>query len=135
MPVFLATWEAEIVRIMVQGETQSQPMLGVVVHTCHPSYSKKHKLEDHKPAWAKKWDSVSKISRATRAGGVTQVVQHLLSKKEALSLKTTLYHPLQNSLFSKSISILTSNYNFKSTILLTDFYQVFLIKDLECLAF
>jgi hypothetical protein len=40
-----ATWEVEIERIIVQGqakkiwETQSQQkMLGVLVHTCHPSY-------------------------------------------------------------------------------------------------
>jgi hypothetical protein len=36
------------------------------------------------PAWAKN-KTISKITRATRAGGVAQVVQHLLSKCEALN--------------------------------------------------
>jgi hypothetical protein len=47
-PIILATWEAEIGRIIVGGqprqkvnETPSQ--LGTVVHTCHPSHIGKHK--------------------------------------------------------------------------------------------
>jgi hypothetical protein len=47
MSVILATWEAEIRRIVIQGqprqkvsETPSlQKMLNVVVHTCHPIYA------------------------------------------------------------------------------------------------
>jgi hypothetical protein len=50
-PIILATQEVEIGRILVQGqpqqnvhETPSQlQLLSVVVHACHPSYTRKHK--------------------------------------------------------------------------------------------
>jgi hypothetical protein len=50
-PIILASWEAEIGRIMVQGQpeqkvcqTSSQP---VATHICHPSCARKHKWEDY----------------------------------------------------------------------------------------
>jgi hypothetical protein len=36
---------------------------------------------------AKMWDPIWKITKAKRAGGVAQVVKHLLNKHKALSLK------------------------------------------------
>jgi hypothetical protein len=63
MPIFLASWEAEIKRITVLEqpkqkkkfhETPSlQKKLAMVVHACHPSDGRKHKQEDCSPAWAK----------------------------------------------------------------------------------
>jgi hypothetical protein len=54
MPVIPATWEAEIKRIVVsrkprqkssQDPSLNREKLGVVVHTCHPSYDGKYKIE------------------------------------------------------------------------------------------
>jgi hypothetical protein len=84
MPVILATWEAENRRIVVPGWTgqksfgdliSMEKKLGIVAHACHPSY----------PAWAKKRDPSSKITRAKRAGNVVQVVERLPSKHKAMS--------------------------------------------------
>jgi hypothetical protein len=57
VPVILTTWEAEIGRIVVQG----QP--GQIVHKT----------------------TISKITTAKWTGGVAQVVEHLLCKCEDLS--------------------------------------------------
>jgi hypothetical protein len=51
--------------------------LGVVVHTCPTSYLRKAKIGGSwsRQAWAEKWDPISKITRAKRAGGVAQVIR------------------------------------------------------------
>jgi hypothetical protein len=61
MPVILATWEAEIEMMMVQGQC------GQIV--CR--------------------DLISKTARAKWAGDVTQVLEHVLHKHEALSLNSS----------------------------------------------
>jgi hypothetical protein len=57
--------------------------LGMVVHTCHPSNGRKHKLGRlwSKPGWAKS-ETLSQINQRKQkgAGGVAQVVTHLLCK-------------------------------------------------------
>jgi hypothetical protein len=60
-----------------------------VAHTCNPSYSGGRDKEDWglKPVWANSLqDPISKIPNI-RVGRVSQVVQHLPSKCEALSSK------------------------------------------------
>jgi hypothetical protein len=57
IPVILATWEAEIRRVMIQGQ------LGQIVHEI----------------------PISKITRAKWTGGVAQAVERLLCKCKALS--------------------------------------------------
>jgi hypothetical protein len=51
MPIILATWEAEIGRVIVQSrqkvcKTPFKQWLGVVEHTYHLSYTGKHKQEE-----------------------------------------------------------------------------------------
>jgi hypothetical protein len=60
--------------------------VGVVAHTCLPSYGGKPKNRRIKVqlAWAKKQDPISKITRGKRTGGVAQVVEHLLSNHKAI---------------------------------------------------
>jgi hypothetical protein len=57
MPIILATWEAEIGKIVVQVQPRK------IVHET----------------------PISKITRAKWTGGVAQVVEHLLCKHEAVS--------------------------------------------------
>jgi hypothetical protein len=60
-----------------------------VAHTCNPSYSGGRDQEDQgsKPAWANSLqDPILKNPTQKRAGGVTQVVERLPSKHEALNL-------------------------------------------------
>jgi hypothetical protein len=62
-PVTLATWEAEIGNLAVQGQpkqkvsktSSQQKKLGVVVYSCHPSYHQKFKTGglSPRPAWTK----------------------------------------------------------------------------------
>jgi hypothetical protein len=69
-------------------ETPSQPIenLGMVVHTCHPSYkSSINKRIKIQATWGKKQAPISKISKAKRAGTVDQLAEHLPRKHEALS--------------------------------------------------
>jgi hypothetical protein len=54
--------------------------LGAVVSVCHPSHTGKHKCLY---GWTR--HKVRKITKAKRAGSVVQEVEHLFSKKEALS--------------------------------------------------
>jgi hypothetical protein len=56
--------------------------VGVVVHTCHPSNDRKCKIggSELRLAWAKKQNPICKISRAKRAGGMAQAVEHLPSR-------------------------------------------------------
>jgi hypothetical protein len=46
-PVISATWEAENMKIMVLGKSYQIPTstnnLGVVVHICNPSYSRRYR--------------------------------------------------------------------------------------------
>jgi hypothetical protein len=93
-PVILATWEAVIKRITVQGQSTqkfhkslSQPtsqtwcrapvILAIWANTSW-------KIEVQADASIKQ-ESVSKITRAKRAAGVAIVVEHLPSKHEALN--------------------------------------------------
>jgi hypothetical protein len=55
---------------------------------CDPSYPEKHKIErqwSSQPGQKERPPPISKITRARRAGGVTQAVARLPSKCEALS--------------------------------------------------
>jgi hypothetical protein len=65
--------------------------LGVVAPACHPSYSRKHKTGDlwSRLASAKSKTLSPKITRAKRAGGMAQAVEHLSSKCQALSSNTS----------------------------------------------
>jgi hypothetical protein len=59
----------------------------LVAHAYNPSYSRGKDQEDcsSRPIWANSSvDPISKIPNTKRAGGVAQVVEHLLSKCEAL---------------------------------------------------
>jgi ArsR family metal-binding transcriptional regulator len=92
MPIILATWEAEIRRIMVQVQSRQKdrvtsiPMekkLGMAVHTCHPSNCGKCNVKDCSEfslSKKKKCDPTSKITQAKRARGMAQVVEHLPNK-------------------------------------------------------
>jgi hypothetical protein len=64
-------------------------MLGVMICSCHPSYSGRYKTGDlrSRPAWAKKRDHISKITRAKCAGGMAQGAECLPIKCEATSSK------------------------------------------------
>jgi hypothetical protein len=61
--------------------------LCVVVCTCYPSDSGKHKTGGSivQAGLGKKQDPISKITRAKRTEGLAQAVEHLTSKYEALS--------------------------------------------------
>jgi hypothetical protein len=56
----------------------------MVVCTCHPSYPGKHKEEDCRLNQHKARPYL-KITNVKRAGRVSQVVEHLLSKYNALN--------------------------------------------------
>jgi hypothetical protein len=63
-----------------------------VTHSYNPSYSRSRDQEDHdsKPAWADcSRDPISNILNTKRAVRVSQVIEHLPSKNEALSSKPT----------------------------------------------
>jgi hypothetical protein len=65
----------------------------MVAHFCHPSYSGEVNIGESqsRPAWVKKQDHTSKITRAKRAGGMVQAAEHLHSKCEILNFKPQ-YH-------------------------------------------
>jgi hypothetical protein len=83
-PVILATWQAEIRRIVVPGQPRqtfvrhnlSEKNLGVVVHACHPSDGGKHKIGEllSSALWVKS-ETISKITRSKRAGGLAQAIK------------------------------------------------------------
>jgi hypothetical protein len=50
-----------------------EKQLGVMMHSCHPSYGRKCKTEELL-AWAKKQDPISTTTKTRRAGCVTQEV-------------------------------------------------------------
>jgi hypothetical protein len=50
---------------------------GTYLLICHPNYSMKCKISQFKSTWAEKWDPISKITRAKKAGGMAQVVEWL----------------------------------------------------------
>jgi hypothetical protein len=54
-----------------------------LVHTYNLSHSEKLKIPGC--PWAKKWDTIFKITRAKRAGDMVEAVEHLSDKHEALS--------------------------------------------------
>jgi ribosomal protein L32 len=56
--------------------------LGMVVCICHPSKGGKYKIRgwQSRPAWAKKQDRFSKITRIKRVGRVVQAVENQPSK-------------------------------------------------------
>jgi hypothetical protein len=59
-----------------------------MAHTGNPSYLGSRDQEDGilKPAWANSlWNPISKKPNTNRAGGLTQVIECLPSKHEALS--------------------------------------------------
>jgi hypothetical protein len=60
----------------LQDPISVEKQLGVVVHTCYPSYSRKQKIggSQPRPAWAKAKPYLQK-----RTVGVAQVVGHLPS--------------------------------------------------------
>jgi hypothetical protein len=61
-----------------------------VAHACNPSYLRSWDEKDCslRPAWGNGLrDSIFKITKAKWTGGMAQVVEHLLCKHEALSLK------------------------------------------------
>jgi hypothetical protein len=83
-----------------------QKKAGHVACTCHSSYSGRHIKEDHGPGWpGKKQDSISKLSRTKRAGGVAQAVQHLPSKQEA-KFKLQ-YHQQKRKIINKILATQT----------------------------
>jgi hypothetical protein len=98
MPVILATWEAEIRRItgsrpawtkkLARPPPISTNKLGIVVHSYRPSYTggigRRISIQAGH-GWGKLRDSISKITKAKRAGGEAQVVEHLPSKHKILS--------------------------------------------------
>jgi hypothetical protein len=57
----------------------------MVVCTCHPSYSRRYKIEESwsRSVWAKE-DPIAKITRTKRAKSMAQAAEHLSSKCEAL---------------------------------------------------
>jgi hypothetical protein len=85
-PVILATWEAEICRIRVQGQQRPKDLwdphlsgekLGLGARTCHSTYIRKPRnvgitAQDD---LGKKQDPLSKITRAKRAEDMAQVLQ------------------------------------------------------------
>jgi hypothetical protein len=64
----------------------------MVAWACHPSYGGKLNIggSQSKTTWTKKREPISKITKAKRAGNVTQVVECLLSKLKALSSNSIL---------------------------------------------
>jgi hypothetical protein len=58
-----------------------------VVHACNPSYIREggKRIESSRPAWAKSVRPYPKKEKSQRTGSMAQVVEHLLSKHEALS--------------------------------------------------
>jgi hypothetical protein len=63
----------------------NEEKLGMVASTCHTSDGGKHEIGGF---WSRlacsKSKTISQITRAERAGGMAQVVEHLPSKLEAL---------------------------------------------------
>jgi hypothetical protein len=86
------TQETEIRRIAVldqhrqnswQDQHLNRKMQGMEACTCYPSNTGKCKIGG---SWlGKKWEPVSKTTRAKRAGGMAQLLEYLPNKHEALS--------------------------------------------------
>jgi hypothetical protein len=58
----------------------------MVTCSCHPSYVRRHKYQDHDPCWLGcKVRPYLKNNQHQRAGRVVQVAEHLSSKHTALS--------------------------------------------------
>jgi hypothetical protein len=74
--IILATWEAEVRRIKVQGQSRQ------MIHETCPL------------------PPISKITRAKWTGGVAQVVEHLLCTREDLNSKNS--SPIKN-IFKKNV--------------------------------
>jgi hypothetical protein len=55
----------------------------MVVHICHPSYSRNHKIGGSESRRTAK--SKNPISKITRTGSVAQTIKHLIRKCEAMS--------------------------------------------------
>jgi hypothetical protein len=101
MIVILATWQTELLRkIMIPGQPGEKnewfarahvngKKLGMVVHAYHPSYKRKCKIGGSwfRAAWAKSESLSPKYPQQKGLEGVSQVVDHLPSKCEALSSK------------------------------------------------
>jgi hypothetical protein len=102
MPVILCTQETKISRIKIQGplgkkvsNTSTQPKkkqkknLGMVAHTCHPSYTESINrsisvqvdLGIHKRSYSKN------KKKLKRAGGVAPVVEHMHSQPQGPEFK------------------------------------------------
>jgi hypothetical protein len=74
--VVLGLPEQKFVRLHLNGKK-----LGMVVYTCHLRGKLKIGKFQSSLVWAKKQDSISKITITKRAGGMTQVVECLASMK------------------------------------------------------
>jgi hypothetical protein len=63
--------------------------MGVMVHACHPSNGRKLKIggAQHRLAWAKKQDAISKTLEQKGAGDIAQEVECLPSRREAPEFK------------------------------------------------
>jgi hypothetical protein len=91
MPVILATWKLISVGLWLEA------VLDKYVHNipsypiarqwcaCHLSYCRKPNIRGlrSRPAWTNKQDPIPKITRAKRAAGVAQAVEHLLSSAKS----------------------------------------------------
>jgi hypothetical protein len=68
--------------------------LGVVAHACHPSAGRKHKIGGpwSRPVRTKSETPISKLTRAKRAGGMVQGVEHLTNKDKALNSNLCITH-------------------------------------------
>jgi hypothetical protein len=81
MPVILATGKAEVKRIRVWDQSKmlirlclQQKKRRMVMHTWHPRYCGKLKIENHVlTGLGKKWEPISKITRAEWAGDMPWV--------------------------------------------------------------
>jgi hypothetical protein len=81
MPVILATWQAEIGRIVVRGQKGEKKTvrlphgkkLDMVAHACHSNYSRKPKIGSVRTGLHKNRDPISQITRAKMAGGVVRL--------------------------------------------------------------
>jgi hypothetical protein len=70
--------------------TEKKKELSVLECTCDPFYREKLFSYFNRLAWAKKQDTISKMTRAKRAGVVAQVVEHLPCKHKAMNSNSVL---------------------------------------------